>query len=148
MFIRIAVAALAVVSLSGVLPAADGKLTHCFYFTAVDNATDADWQAWFKATDALPGKIPGLLSVSYGKLARPLTLFAPDAETRKKVTAEASKVNGDFNLARRQWGACMVFAGPDALKAYAAHPAHKEWDAVYGKVRVAGTTTLDFVSPK
>ena len=48
---------------AGVSAAADGKLMHCFYFTAVEGATDADWQAFYKATDALPGKVPGLVSV-------------------------------------------------------------------------------------
>ena len=41
---------------AGVSAAADGKLMHCFYFTAVEGATDADWQAFYKATDELPGK--------------------------------------------------------------------------------------------
>ena len=33
----------------------------------------------------------------------------------------------------------------DTLKAYAADANHKEWDAAYAKVRVAGTTTYNIV---
>jgi hypothetical protein len=134
--------------LAGAVSAGENKLMHCFAFTAVDAATDGDWQAFFKATDALPGKIPGLTKVWYGKLARPLAVFNPDAETRKKITKESTKVNGDFNMMRRQWAGCFEFTGPDALKAYADHPAHKEWEAVYSKVRVAGTTTYDILPGK
>jgi hypothetical protein len=133
---------------AGAVSAADGKLMHCFAFTAVDDATDADWQAWFKATDALPGKIPGLTKVWYGKLARPLTVFGPDAETRKNINKDSKDVTGKFNILRRQWAGCMEFSGPDALKTYAAHPAHKAWEEVYSKVRVAGTTTYDMLSVK
>jgi hypothetical protein len=110
------------------ISAGEKKLMHCFTFTAVDTATDADWQAWFKATDALPGQIPGLSKVWYGKLARPQTI----------VTADGKKL-------QRQWGVCMEMDSADTLKAYAANPAHKKWDEVYGKVRVPGTTTFNII---
>ena len=135
----------AVLALATGLSAGEKKLVHCFYFTVVDSATQADWDAFGKATDALPGKISGLQSVWQGKLARPLALFNVDPETRKKLTAGEAKVAGTVTRAVRQHGVCMVFADEAAFKAYAPHPAHKEWDAVYAKVRVPGTTTIDFI---
>ncbi|MBI4876331.1 MAG: Dabb family protein [Acidobacteria bacterium] len=135
---------LAVLMFATGLAAADKKLVHCFYFTVVDSATPADWDAFAKATEALPGKVPGLLHAWQGKLARPLALFNVDAEARKKLTAGEKSAPATATRAVRQHGACMVFADEAALKAYAPHPAHKEWEAVYSKVRVAGTTTLDF----
>ena len=38
-----------------------------------------------------------------------------------------------------------MVGGPETLKAYTAHPCHKEWSALYEKVRVAGTTTYDIL---
>jgi hypothetical protein len=137
----------AILMLATGLSAADKKLVHCFYFTVIDSATPADWDAFAKATAALPGKIPGLVGAWQGKLARPLAIFNVDAEARKKLNAGEEKVTGTVSRVMRQSGACMVFANEAALKAYAAHPAHKEWEAVYAKVRVAGTNTLDFVEP-
>jgi hypothetical protein len=145
---RFVVSILSILALAGAMSAAENKLMHCFAFTAIDTATDAEWQAFFKATDALPGKIPGVTKVWYGKLRAPLTVFNPDGDTRKKITKEAAKVNGDFGILRRQWGVCMEIADEAALKTYAADPAHKEWMAVYEKVRVAGTTTYDIIPAK
>jgi len=136
---------LAVVMLATGLSAGEKKLMHCFYFTVVDAATDADWQAFAKATDALPGKIPGLTKVWHGKMARPMAVYNIDGEARKKLTAGEEKVTGTITQSVRKYGVCMEFADEAALKAYAPHPAHKEWDAVYSKVRVAGTTTINFM---
>jgi hypothetical protein len=108
---------------TGVLSAGEKKLMHCFYFTSIPEATQADWQAFFKATDELPSKIPGLERVWYGKLARPLRA-------------------GDLV---RDWGVCMEMADEAALKAYGAAPAHDEWTKVYFKVRKPGTTTINFI---
>ena len=127
---------------------AQQKLMHCFYFTAVEGATDADWQAFYKATDALPGKLPGLVSVSYGKLQRPMAVFMPEAETRKNLKPGTTKITGEFGRVVRQYGVCMEFKDQEALKTYTPHPAHKEWEAVYGKVRQYGTTTVDILSAK
>ena len=144
---RLAVLAASLLLLAGVVSAAEKKLTHCFYFTVIEAATQADWDAFYKATDALPSKIPGLTGVSYGKLVRPLTLYAPDREAAKKLRAGEKAVTGEIRQQVRQAGVCMQFESEAALKAYAPHPAHKEWEAVYAKVRVYGTTTLDFVEP-
>jgi len=131
---------------AGSLSAADKKLMHCFYFTPQAGATDAQWQAFFKATDELPGKIPGLSKVWYGKLSRPMAVLSTSsAEARKKLSAGEKDVPGPINRVVREWGVCMEMDGPDSLKAYAANPEHKKWEEVYFKVRQYGTTTLDIV---
>jgi hypothetical protein len=145
---RLLICLAVLVCAAGVSAAADGKLMHCFYFTAVEGATDADWQAFYKATDALPGKIPGLLSVWYGKLSRPMSVFMPAPETRKQLKPDTTKITGEFSRVVRQHGVCMEFKDEAALKAYAPDPAHKEWEAIYGKVRQYGTTTFDILSAK
>ncbi len=128
--------------------AADKPLTHCFLFTPVAGASDADWKAFYAATDALPGKMPGVLNrVSYGKLVRKFGALSTDAETRKKLTAGEKDVAGKVNVATREYGVCMEFASQAALKTYATHAAHSEWNAAYEKVRVEGTNTFDFVKP-
>ncbi len=135
----------AVLTLATGLMAGEKKLMHCFFFTAVDSATQADWDAFYKATDALPGRIPGLSKVWYGKLARPMPIMNPDGETRKKLTKSGEKATGEVTRLDRQFGVCMEFADKAALDAYGPHPAHKEWEAVYGKVRMYGTTTVNFM---
>lgn len=109
--------------LAGVLSAGEKKLMHCFTFTVIEEATEADWQAFYKATDELPGKIPGLNKVWYGKLRRPLRV----------------------GEATRQFGVCMELDDEAALKVYADHPAHTDWVKVYSKVRVPRTTTFDIL---
>jgi hypothetical protein len=125
--------------------AGEKKLMHCFVFTPVESARQADWEAFFKATDELPGKIPGLLRVWYGKLRAPLTIYTTDAETRKKLAAGEKQVTGPVQRLVRQWGVCMEMENEQALKAYADHPAHKAWEQVYFKVREPGTTTFDIL---
>ena len=142
---RLILSGLALVLLAGVLSAGENKLMHCFYFTPVDSATQADWQAFFKATDELPNKIPGLTRVWYGKLSRPLAILSTsDAETRKKLIADGT-ATGPVTRVVREFGVCMEMADEAALKVYAAHPYHKEWEAAYFKVRKYGTNTVDFM---
>jgi len=138
---------LLLIALTAAAPLAAGekKLMHCFTFTAVESATEADWQAFFKATDGLPGKIPGLSRVWYGKLRSPLAIFSTDAATRKKLAAGEKDVSGPVTRLVRQWGVCMEMDDEAALKAYADHPAHKAWEQVYFKVRQPGTTTFDII---
>jgi hypothetical protein len=124
----------AVALLTGVAAAAEQSVMHCFYFTPVATATDADWQAFYKATDALPGKIPGLTKVWYGKLVRPFRYQMPGKEGQP--AREIVRSNG----------VCMEFESQAALKTYAGHAAHKEWEAAYGKVREYGTNTFDILT--
>ncbi len=122
---RLLLSAAALCLAAGALSAADGKLMHCFYFTPVANASQADWDAFYKATAALPGKIPVVTATWAGKLRRPMK-------------------SGDTV---REYGACMEMKDEAALKTYSASPAHKEWVEVYSKVRQEGTTTLDILVP-
>jgi hypothetical protein len=142
------IAALFALCLAGsALSAGEKKLMHCFTFTAVEGATPADWEAFYKATDELPGKIPGLTHVWYGKLRNPLAIFGTDQETGKKLAAAAAgeKVTGPVTRRVRQYGACMEFSDEGALKAYADNPAHGAWDKVYQKVRQYGSTSFDIL---
>jgi hypothetical protein len=43
--------------------AGDPTVMHCFAWTPVKEATPADWQAFYKASDALPQKIKGITRV-------------------------------------------------------------------------------------
>ena len=122
-------------------------MLHCFAFTPVESASSADWDAFYKATTALPGKVQGLKRVWAGKLARPMAMANPsfaDADTRKKAM-DAGKGTGDYTMVRRQYGVCMEFENEAAFKSYGPNAAHKEWEAVYGKVRVPGTTTFQLL---
>jgi hypothetical protein len=109
-------------SASATAAVVDSKVVHCFAFTAIAEATEADWQAFYTATDELPSKIPGLNKVTHGKLLTPNV--------------------GD---AQRDYGVCMEMTDEAARKAYGEHPAHDEWVEVYSKVRVPGTTTFDYL---
>jgi hypothetical protein len=122
--LSVATMCLAAVSLT----AAEPTVMHCFAFTPIKEATQAEWDAFYKATDQLPKKIKGIKRVWYGKLARPLK-------------------QGD---AVRENGVCMEFADEAAFKAYGAkdNTAHNDWVAVYSKVRVAGTTTYQILPVK
>jgi hypothetical protein len=130
---------------AGTAAAGEKKLMHCFVFAVKDTATEADWDAFHKATDALPGKIPGLSRTWRGKLRAPLTILSANAEARKKLAAGEQDVAGTVNRTRHAYGVCMEMDGPDALKVYADHAAHKEWEDVYFKVRVPGSTSFDIL---
>ena len=121
MFRTLAVVLCALSIGAGALSAGQKTLMHCFTFTPIESATADDWSAFYKATDQLTTKIPGLLHVWNGKLANPQ--HAGDAV--------------------RTYGACMEFKDAAALKAYADNQAHKDWLKVYEKVRQPGTTTFN-----
>ena len=130
---------------AGSLAAAENTVMHCFAFTPIKEAAQSDWDAFYKATDALPTTVPGVKRVWYGKLARPLAQFSiADAEARKKVTAEG-KGQAEVSGLRREHGVCMEFADEAAFKAYGPHEGHKAWTAAYEKVRVPGTTTFQIL---
>jgi hypothetical protein len=122
-------------------------MMHCFAFTEIKEATPEQWAAWKKSTDALPTTMKGLIKrVWHGKLRLPLNQFRTDAATQKKLAAGEEGVTGPVQRLQRQYGVCMeMVGGPETLKAYTAHPGHKEWSALYEKVRVAGTTTYDIL---
>jgi hypothetical protein len=128
LMLRLAICISGMLLFTSALSAGEKKLMHCFAFTAIETASDADWQAFFKATDQLPSKIPTITHVWYGKLARPLSVTGHDGQS-----------------VSRQWGVCMEFKDQAALKTYVNDPAHKAWVDVYSKVRVAGTTTYDIL---
>jgi hypothetical protein len=142
---RLACVIAAGVLIAGSASAGEKKLLHCFTFTAIEAATAADWAAFQKATDALPGKIPGLNRVWHGKLRAPLSQFTTDAETRKKLGAGEKDVVGPVNRVQRQYGVCMEMEDEAAYKVYGGHPAHSEWVKAYDKVRVYGTTTFQIL---
>lgn len=125
--------------------AGEKSLMHCFAFTVIETATPSEWEAFAKATDALPAKIPAITKVWHGKLRAPINIFNTDAETRKKLMAGEEKVTGPVLRLQRKHGVCMQMTDEGALKTYAAHPYHAEWMAAYEKVRVAGTTTMDII---
>ncbi len=136
---------IAVLVATGVVSAGEKKLMHCFVFTIIEEATQSDWDAFAKATDELPKKIPGLTRVWHGKLRAPLNIVTTDSETGKKLAAGGKDVTGPMNRLQRKHGVCMEMDGPEALTVYAKHPAHTEWQAVYSKVLVAGSTTFDIL---
>jgi hypothetical protein len=113
---------------AGSLTAAEPTVMHCFAFTPIKEATQPDWDAFYKATDALPKTVKGIKRVWAGKLARPLK-------------------QGD---AVRENGVCMEFDDQAAYKAYGAkdNQGHNDWVKAYEKVRVAGTTTYQILPNK
>lgn len=120
-------AVLAVLLLFGAnVSAGEKSLLHCFYFTPIAEATQSDWDAFYKATDELPSKIDGLERIWVGKL------------TERAPVAQQVKLG-------RTNGACMEFTNRAALQTYTTHPAHDEWLEAYVKVRVPGTTTFDIL---
>ncbi len=98
-------------------------LLHAFAYTAIEEATEEDFEAFKNATADMVGKIPGLRKVWVGKLRQPLT----------QGTSE------------RTHGVAMEFDDEAALDVYADHPAHDAWIEVYDRVRVRGTTTFDIL---
>src|SRR3954454_4036494 len=126
--------------------AGDKKLMHCFAFTSIKEATPADWNGFFRASDAMPGKIKGVTKVWYGKLASPFSQYevTADPEARKKMLA-GETIKADVKRVVRDWGMCMEMADAAALKAYDVDPYHKVWTDAYSKVRVEGTTTYNIL---
>jgi hypothetical protein len=125
----------------------DKTLMHCFAWTPVKDATAADWDAFYKASDALPQKIQGVIRVWYGKLASPLRLVAPgkmdDAAMQKLRAGET--VTAPISVTAREYGMCIEMKDADALKVYTSDPYHKIWNDAYAKVRVEGTTTFNIL---
>ncbi|MBM3736404.1 MAG: hypothetical protein FJW39_11515 [Acidobacteria bacterium] len=127
--------------------AGEKTMMHCFAFTEIKSATPEEWSAWKKATDAMPQKMSGIIHrVWHGKLRGPLNQFRTNGETQKKLAAGETGVTGPIERLQRTYGVCFEMkAGAATLKEYTANPYHKEWSALYEKVRVAGTTTYDIM---
>jgi hypothetical protein len=127
--------------------AGDKTLMHCFAWTPVKEATPVDWEAFYKASDALPKKVPGIIRVWYGKLDAPfgqVQLGKVDKETYQKYRT-GEQVTVPVSRIERAYGMCMEMKSADTLKAYDAHPYHKIWTDAYSKVRVEGTTTFNIL---
>lgn len=140
-------AAVTLLLTSGLAAAGEKGMMHCFAFTVIPSATDADWKAFEAATDSWPSKFKGIQKVWHGKLRAPLAQFTVDGEARKKLTAGEKDVAATAtNRVVRQHGVCMLMESEATLKEYTANPFHKEWMSAYEKVRVAGTTTYDIVT--
>ena len=127
--------------------AGDQTVMHCFAWTPVKEATPADWQSFYKASDALPHKIKGIVRVWYGKLASPLSqakLGDVDKATFHKYSS-GEPVVVPVTRVEREYGMCMEMKNADVLKAYDTDPYHKIWTEAYAKVRVEGTTTFNIL---
>ena len=139
--------AAALLSTAPAAQAGEKKLMHCFAWTSIKEAPPADWQAFFKASDALPGKIKGISKVWYGKLASPLgqtTIRKADPDTIKKLNA-GEQAAAEVARTPRDWGMCMEMKNADVLKAYDTDSYHKIWTDAYAKIRVEGTTTFNII---
>ena len=66
-----------------------------------------------------------------------------DDEVIKKLRA-GEVVKTEIYRSPREYGACMKFESVEALKNYDGDPFHQLWTEAYKKVRVEGTTTLNF----
>jgi hypothetical protein len=128
------------------LLAGEKNMMHCFAFTVIDTATQAEWDAFFKASDEMPKRMKGIVKrVWYGKLRVPLPIYRVNADARKKLQSGEKAVTTEIGYTPRQFGMCMELVGLTSLEKYDKHPYHKEWVDVYSKVRVAGTTTYDIL---
>ena len=146
-YARLTAAYTALLLLSNAAHAGEKTLMHCFAWTPVKDATPADWQAFYKASDALPQKIKGIIRVWYGKLEAPLSqpqLGNIDSPTFQKYRAGES-VTVPVTRTAREYGMCMEMKDANVLKAYDADPYHKLWTDAYAKVRVEGTTTFNIL---
>ena len=133
-WISIATVALGVFFLARAGIAGEKKLMHCFAFTPIEDVSESDWEDFYKATDELPKKIDGFNKVWYGELRRPMHLYY--------------KMGGEephYEQRVRSWAVCMEMEDLIALEQYADHPAHREWEEAYFKVRQRGTTTFDIL---
>jgi hypothetical protein len=122
----LAALAVGVTLLPSIGAAGEKALLHCFFFTPIAEASQGEWDAFYKATDELPAKIDGLNRLWIGKL------------TERAAVSQQVKLG-------REYGGCMEFTDQAALQRYATHPAHEAWIKVYEKVRVPGTTTFDIL---
>jgi len=132
---------------TGSAGAGEKTIMHCFAWTPVQDASASDWEAFYKTSDALPKKIPGIVRVWYGKLDSPLSqaqLGNIDNGTFQKYRSGES-VTIPVTRVTREYGMCMEMKNAAVLKAYDPDPYHKVWTDAYSKVRVEGTTTFNIL---
>jgi hypothetical protein len=144
---HLAACAAILLSVAPAARAGEKTLMHCFAWTAIKDATPADWQAFYAASDALPAKIKGVTKVWFGKLKAPLHQVMPsqmDPATVQKFIAGETVTVPVKNMPR-EYGMCIEMTGPDALQAYGDDPYHKIWNDAYAKVHVPGTTTVNIL---
>ncbi|MEO8025885.1 MAG: hypothetical protein ABI823_05410 [Bryobacteraceae bacterium] len=123
---------------------------HCFTFTRVPSATDADWIAFQNATSGLPKKIPGLKRVSLGKLRRPMGQFrlsAPPGPDETKELLAGRDITMKIRNVNHDYGICMEFESEAAFDAYGHAAAHEAWQSAYFKVREPAPTTFQILLP-
>jgi len=127
--------------------AGDKTVMHCFAWTPVKEATPADWEAFYKASDALPKKIKGIKRVWYGKLVSPLNQVRLGKVEKDDFQKFQSGETVALPVARvnREYGMCMEMTDAAALKTYDTDPYHKIWTDAYAKIRVDGTTTFNIL---
>src|SRR5215475_4250932 len=89
--------------------AGEKSLMHCFAWTPIKEATPADWQAFYKASDDIPKKIKGVTHVWYGKLNSPLPQISFEQigndVFRKYQNGEV--VSATVKAMPREYGMCM-----------------------------------------
>jgi hypothetical protein len=147
MNIRRLTACAALFVLTGVARAGNPTVMHCFAWTPIKEATAADWERFYKASDALPLMIEGIMRIWYGKLVSPLSqakLGNIDREAFRQYQ-NGDSVTVPISRMQREYGMCIEFRNTDVLKAYDEHPYHKVWTEAYAKIRVDGTTTFDIM---
>lgn len=126
--------------------AAEKTILHCFAFTPKPEATEADFKAYYAATDQLLKDFKGIKRVWHGKLRNPLSQYRLDPDSAKQLSPTNNVVEGaKVTRVRREHGSCMEFVDAAAWDAYAKSPAHDTWVKVYEKVRVDGTTTYQIL---
>src|SRR5689334_4791251 len=88
--------------LSSTAQAGEKKLMHCFAWTSVTTATKADWDAFFKASAAVPSKIRGRSQLWYSNPTSPLSQYSVHAqgETQQKLPSRETVTAPVPRLAR------------------------------------------------
>ena len=74
---------------------------HCFAFTAVEAATQADWDAFYKATDEIPKKIKGVSRADIKRVAKEildprrlnLAIIGPMSKDQRKEIGSLATVD-------------------------------------------------------
>ena len=105
---NLAVFTLSSLLLAGIASAGEKKLMHCFAFTPIEDASEADWEAFYKATDELPDKVEGFNKVWYGKLRRPMRLYYKTGGDEAKYEQRVREWNETTNASSSPAGGAMT----------------------------------------